>query len=260
VGARLLAARWVTGVAGVALVLVATYATVLGVRSGPRMLMAVDAREDGEARGVDVTLGARGPLPSVRAGVDGEVDVVVPRALIPARGVVAVLARGREAGGVVVGIGSTPVVVGVACVAIGGCTGESLGMAGRAVETAVGAGEREGGLVVVDIRRRCPGVLGMARFTTGGETCGGVVGIGRALVVVAVACVAIGGRAREPLGVTGRAVEGDVGTPQGEPGGVVIEARGRPPRVLGMAGFAHGGEACGGVVGVGRALVVVPVA
>ena len=88
----------------------------------------------------------------VRPGKDGEPGVIECRAR-PCRGVVARLARGREAGGNVVRVGRARVQRFVARIAVRGSGGEvTVYMATGASHRGVRSGQRERCVVVVESR------------------------------------------------------------------------------------------------------------
>src|SRR6187401_3036169 len=127
-----------------ALVAVAGDAPVLVVHLPALVLVAGHARERGEAARVRMAAGA-GDAAVVARGDREEPAVVEVRRLPRARRV-ARLAAGREAGRAVVRVRGAVVVVAVAGDALAGRALEApAGVALRAVEPRVGAGQREAG-------------------------------------------------------------------------------------------------------------------
>jgi len=117
-------------------------------------------------------------------------------------------------------------------------------MAARAVDTLMGAGEGEAGLVVVDAAGWPPGARAVARLAGAGQIRGRVIRTRRRVVVGLMAGVAVGRRSRELAAhVTAGAAHRLVRAGQGEAGRVVIDAGRRSPGAGRVAVLAAAREA-----------------
>ena len=165
-------------------------------------------------------------------------------------------AGGRPAGGDMVGIGGAGEVRFVAGIAIGRCAGKDvIDVAEIAGDGDVGAGEREGRVVVVE---GCAGPrgCGVACVAGGGESRCGMGGVGGAVPVCLMAAVAgCGQGCVVVIGVALSAGQRSMCAGERECSVVVVEGRGAPA-AGGVADGAVGGEAGGDVIGVGGAVEI----
>ncbi len=183
--------------------------------------------------------------------------VVVEFGSLPGGLVVADLTLEREARRLVVGIGGVGVILDMTgCAVLGGPLVEPALVAFAADEGFVGSPKGEG-LVVIEIGAP-PAKAAVTKLAVGGKACGLVVGVGGPVVVGKVAARAVfGGPSIDPL-VAGAALQTAVPSLKGEEGSVVKVRT--CPAIGRVAALAVGPETGGGVLGLGRGLVVLLVA
>ena len=117
------------------------------------MLMTEDAFEDFIIIGINVTIGAKVPFTLMTAGIYGKILVIViPGGLLPVSGIMTIIARGRETGSLVIGIGRVIVVVLVAGKTGGRRIVVPGGMARQTIQPQVSAGQRKLRLAMI---KRC---------------------------------------------------------------------------------------------------------
>lgn len=215
---------------------------VLVVHARLGMLVTVQAREAGVVGRVRVAFVASVPLAPVLAGIDRE--TVVERRSVPIRGVVAGLATGRETGGAVIRVRDGVVFVAVARVAACGRAAEGIvDVTVRAGDVLVGAGQRERGRAVIELRS-VPLRGAVAKAAVLRKSRGRVIWTRSSVVVIQVAGTARRAEAGElAVGVTRVARHRCVRPGERKSCGGVIESRSLPGRrrvthraVLGKAG------------------------
>ncbi len=205
---------------------------------------------------IDVAASAGGALVGAGEGEAG-LAVVDVGGRAPGRGRVAVLAVGRETGGPVVRVRGAVVVRPMAGETVGRGSGEPApDVAPSTVRALVGAGEREAGLVMVDVCGGAPGRRRVAVLAIGRESRGPVVRIRRAVVVRPMARETVGRGSGEPApDVTPRAVRALVGAGERKAGLVVVDVGGGAPGRRGVAVLAGLREIARDVVRVRRGVV-----
>jgi len=166
----------------------------------------------------------------------------------------------REARRLVIGICGPVVILGVTSIAVGGQSGEVVvHVACGAGHGFVRAGQREGGLVVIEDRAR-PSGGGMAGLARGGEARLSMVGTGGAVVILGVAGIAVGRNGREVvIHVARSAGHCGVRASQREGSLVVVKDGARPGRRV-MANHTSCGQARGLVIGISGPVVILGVA
>jgi len=172
---------------------------------------------------INVTIGANVPSALVSSGKNRKIEVVViPGGLFPVGGVMALFAGSGKSDGLMIGIGGVVVIVLVAGETGGGGVAVTAGVAGDTGQNHMRAGQRELGLIVVEIRRR-PAIGGVALGAIVVVIAGNVVGIGYIIEIILVAGPAVGGGTGIPARMAILAVQRKVGSRQGELGLTVIE-------------------------------------
>jgi len=207
---------------------------------------------------VDMALRARrrGVFTSQREAGSGMIEAGIP----PRRSIVASLARGWDAGLLVIWIGRAVVLRHVArCAILSIQVVIPVDMALRALQSGVRTGQRKSHQAVIK-SCRLPGLGAVAGLAGLGETQGDVIGIGSLAKIREMAAHAVGRRALElAADVAGQTVQACVHAGQCETRVFQVVKLGAKPVVHAVALLAGGGEIGGHVAGARRVLVILSV-
>ncbi len=175
------------------------------------------------------------PFVAMSTAVNREKVVMVPVHVVPITRVVAGQTRGGESSLDVVRVCIVVVIV-VATVAIGWCTGVAACVARLTTEIEMGAVQGEGGLIVVKIGR-LPAVDGMTILAGGGKPL--MIRIRGTVIFALMAGDTVRRRTRITVGMAGLTIQRQMSSLQRKRRLIVVKTR-RLPAVNGMAIFAGG--------------------
>jgi len=219
------------------------------------MWMTKDAFKHLIIVGIYMAVGANIPPALMSAGINREVlAVMIPGCLCPHNSVMAGFTIGRESHRQMIGIRGIVILLLMAGITVCRCAAIAVGMTGQTGQHRMSAGQRELSLIVIKSCRR-PGRGTVAFRTIMAKTVRDMIRIGYRIIVLLVTGVAIRWRTRISIGVTGDALERQMGAGQRKLCLVVVECS-RRPRGCGVTLGTIMVEIIGDVIRVGHGIIV----